>query len=293
MSGPNYKASLRKQRKIDEQRKAEATEEAHMRQAEVVLTPSPAEYVCDHDYCDLEECRCKCHQDAANSAIRDLASVTDQPLSQSATIRRQHHLICELRERANKLEGEALEARKAFLVSSAIQAAEVKMARKWHTDRDRAFETLRAIAVEGLGLSDPWADTSPETAPPEWSGLLSEKVAQLRMDAIFWKGKFEQEERLRDAPKLTSQVGWQEPDQASLEYVLREVTTRRRAQDRKHGGPEHDDTHTPGEWLAFIREFTQRAHCAWLEDLGDEDRLLDVAALAVAAIQSSRRKRKS
>jgi hypothetical protein len=47
---------------------------------------------------------------------------------------------------------------------------------------DRAFETLRAIAVDGLGLTDPWAETATDEAPDEWTGLLSEKVAQLRKE---------------------------------------------------------------------------------------------------------------
>ena len=109
--------------------------------------PNLGEYVCDHDYCDLEECSCKCHQDAAGAAVRELATFTDQPLSKTATIRRQHILICELRERANEY-----------------------------------LTTLRAVAVEGLGLTDPWAETATDEAPDEWTGLLSEKVSQLRRE---------------------------------------------------------------------------------------------------------------
>jgi hypothetical protein len=106
-----------------------------------------APYVCDHDYCDLEECRCKCHQDTAVAAVRELAPFTDQPLSKIATIRRQHILICELRERVNEY-----------------------------------LTTLRAVSVEGLGLTDPWAETATDEAPDEWTGLLSEKVAELRRE---------------------------------------------------------------------------------------------------------------
>ena len=49
-------------------------------------------------------------------------------------------------------------------------------------ERNRAFETLRAIAVDGLGLPDPWAWDASDSAPQSWLGLMSEKVARLRKD---------------------------------------------------------------------------------------------------------------
>ena len=74
--------------------------------AEVLDRAAP--YVCDHDYCDLEECTCKCHKDTADAAVREIAvreimTSTDKPLSPYGLIRRQHHLVCELRERVNEL----------------------------------------------------------------------------------------------------------------------------------------------------------------------------------------------
>ncbi len=76
-----------------------------------------------------------------------------------------------------------------------------------------------------------------------------------------------------------------------------EIEACRAAQDAKYGGPEHDDTHQRVDWLMIIEKFTQRA------DRNSEDRpyrsadplvyetaLIDVAALAIAAVQSSRRK---
>lgn len=59
--------------------------------------------------------------------------------------------------------------------------------------------------------------------------------------------------------------------------VYDEIRQERERQDRKHGGPAHDDKHTPEEWLRFIRaqeSYTYRV------------RLIRVAALAVAAIES-------
>jgi hypothetical protein len=83
--------------------------------------------------------------------------------------------------------------------------------------------------------------------------------------------------------------------------LSKEISALRLAQDAQHGGPEHDDTHTPIEWIGLIESYTHRAQYSWKET-GDggfghlnlpmyEGNLLQVAALAVAAIQSSRRKR--
>lgn len=58
------------------------------------------------------------------------------------------------------------------------QAAEIK---RLDGLLGRAYDTIRAIAVDGLGLSDPSAEDAPAQPPPEWAGLLSEKVAQLRV----------------------------------------------------------------------------------------------------------------
>ena len=88
---------------------------------------------------------------------------------------------------------------------------------------------------------------------------------------------------------------------ASLMKVLAEVEVRREEQDDQHGGPAHDDTHTPGEWIGFIRRQTALALGEFIKavDRGHgtpdrldfyESKLLDVAALAAGAIQSSRRK---
>jgi len=52
-------------------------------------------------------------------------------------------------------------------------------------ENDQLWDTLRAIAVKGLGLPDPWAEDAPEETPPEWHGLLSEKVAELRKELLL------------------------------------------------------------------------------------------------------------
>jgi hypothetical protein len=77
-----------------------------------------------------------------------------------------------------------------------------------------------------------------------------------------------------------------------------ELGNRMAEQDAQWGGPEHDDTHTQIEWCRFINNHTWRAyHNPPMHDEIDlpplrfEDKMLDVAALAIQAIKSSRRKR--
>ena len=75
-------------------------------------------------------------------------------------------------------------------------------------------------------------------------------------------------------------------DPASVGCVLAEVRVRREEQDDQHGGPAHDDTHRLTDWVGYIQN-----ELSWVRSENCEDKLLDIAALAVAAIQSSRRKR--
>ncbi len=63
-------------------------------------------------------------------------------------------------------------------------------------------------------------------------------------------------------------------------------------QNTQWGGPAHDDTHALGDWLEYITK--QIAKAATALDKGDdheaEQRLIKIAALAVAAIESTTRK---
>ncbi len=84
--------------------------------------------------------------------------------------------------------------------------------------------------------------------------------------------------------------------------TLREVKAERRRQVRQWGGPDHDDQHEAADWLRFIDHQLGLAR----EELVDEktslddgrgdvafeirDRLVKIAALAVAAIDSLDRK---
>lgn len=73
-----------------------------------------------------------------------------------------------------------------------------------------------------------------------------------------------------------------------VEGVLSEVAAERARQDEQWGGPEHDDEHVPFEWNGFIglqldaadRATVKRDRAQWRE------RMIKIAALAVAAIES-------
>jgi hypothetical protein len=68
----------------------------------------------------------------------------------------------------------------------------------------------------------------------------------------------------------------------AMNAVFDDIRAERARQDEKWGGPEHDDEHGPRSWRRFIR-----SHLAKSERRGEyRQRILEVAALAVAAIES-------
>jgi hypothetical protein len=74
--------------------------------------------------------------------------------------------------------------------------------------------------------------------------------------------------------------------------ILNEITNERARQDDKWGGAEHDDQHTTTEFCGFIQDYA-----AWarrMDQMNSPDkarrRLIQVAALAVAAVESIDRK---
>ncbi len=78
-------------------------------------------------------------------------------------------------------------------------------------------------------------------------------------------------------------------------HVALDVQRERVRQDAKHGGPEHDDEHTPNEWAGFIKQRLDWVTC--LEDnnsdepihdeLAEERKIwIEVAALAYARIEA-------
>lgn len=73
--------------------------------------------------------------------------------------------------------------------------------------------------------------------------------------------------------------------------VYDDIKDERRRQDTQWGGPEHDDRHAIDEWLDFIQKQLNEAEALIGADEPDGDmqfrsRLVKVAALAVAAVES-------
>jgi hypothetical protein len=72
-----------------------------------------------------------------------------------------------------------------------------------------------------------------------------------------------------------------------MEEVLQEIREERARQDAEWGGPEHDDQHTPGDWVHIIYGLTSQANPPGPGDLaGFRKKMVQVAATAVAAVES-------
>jgi len=77
--------------------------------------------------------------------------------------------------------------------------------------------------------------------------------------------------------------------------ILKEIAEERARQDQIWGGPEHDDEHNVPGWISLIRIYMDKAHSA-LYGAGNKTyrrRMIQVAALVVAAIESLDRKTKA
>lgn len=82
-----------------------------------------------------------------------------------------------------------------------------------------------------------------------------------------------------------------------IERVLADVRDERARQTEIWGGPTYDDQHGPGDWLDYLAEHTAKAEAQLELDGGYwylnsraaaeyRRRLIEVAALAVAAVES-------
>ena len=69
--------------------------------------------------------------------------------------------------------------------------------------------------------------------------------------------------------------------------IWEEILRERKRQDEQWGGPDHDDRHFQEDWCEFICDF---ANADRGPILGFRGRMVRVAALAIAAIQSQDRK---
>jgi hypothetical protein len=78
----------------------------------------------------------------------------------------------------------------------------------------------------------------------------------------------------------------------AMERIFTEIRDKRAYQDQKWGGPEHDDSvETEDSWIKYINEYASGKGRA--EGRAFRERMIHVAALAVAAIQSFDRKQKT
>lgn len=74
--------------------------------------------------------------------------------------------------------------------------------------------------------------------------------------------------------------------------IYKEINEERNRQDEQWGGPAHDDTHIPNEWLGFIQDQNKKAISdivkapMWMWYGSIRARLVKIAALAVAGIES-------
>jgi hypothetical protein len=74
------------------------------------------------------------------------------------------------------------------------------------------------------------------------------------------------------------------------DLLLNEIVRERDSQDEEWGGPDHDDSHDRADWVRFIEKQCRLAQTAASRPLDDyESRMVKIAALAVAAVESSRR----
>ena len=74
--------------------------------------------------------------------------------------------------------------------------------------------------------------------------------------------------------------------------VLEEITRERARQELKWGGPEHDDTHSRADWINLIDE--RLAYPEEADECAEYRKdMIEIAALAIAAVESLDRKDKS
>lgn len=75
------------------------------------------------------------------------------------------------------------------------------------------------------------------------------------------------------------------------DLLFGEISRERAAQDEQWGGKTHDDSHERFEWLDWIHKQESRAFDVFDKPAAFESRMVKIAALAIAAIESSRRQR--
>lgn len=72
---------------------------------------------------------------------------------------------------------------------------------------------------------------------------------------------------------------------SSARIISEEIQQRRAEQDAKWGGPSNDDKNTSNDWVAFIVKHAGQAVFSPWDRSKFRDKMVDVAALAWAAIE--------
>lgn len=77
---------------------------------------------------------------------------------------------------------------------------------------------------------------------------------------------------------------------AERDLLFGKISRERARQDEEWGGADHDDSHERSDWVGFIEKQCRLARTASERPIDDyESRMVKIAALAIAAIESSRR----
>ena len=187
-------------------------------------------------------------------------------------------------------------------------------------------EIVEEFIFEELAVRIQSAEPHPE--PDEEDGIQEAKNARLALRRIKESGEASTAEAAACIKFLQSELGWndfrsegfigQEAVSASTQNCQRlaaflkdrgnhgvrflaahesilgpEIEAERKRQDAQWGGPAHDDGHDRFDWCRFIERFLSLADRPGNAAASEifEAQMVKIAALAIAAVQSSRRKR--
>ena len=180
------------------------------------------------------------------------------------------------------------------------------MAAEIHTLRmERGEVATQTVGISGasaamrVGGMPRWDQHLPDATSPMIVDDLKIALAQVRKDLEQRNLEFRRiSDDLETAQASESQLARMAGEYERLyREILGPMLTRCRiAQDSEHGGPKHDDTHTPAEWAEFIRKFAGRAeYQGQYQDNAEavaryQAAMIDVAGLAISAVLSSQRK---
>ena len=74
-----------------------------------------------------------------------------------------------------------------------------------------------------------------------------------------------------------------------MDQILDEIRRERDRQDETYGGPDHDDSHYPGDWCLILTKYLGRAAAETIDvepDAAFRENMIKIAAVAIAATQS-------